>query len=122
VEKYGTARQATDDNITSRMRFACWVNKVTATHSEYAILIAVPRQQWVREGAFMLRYSALPALYFVWRSQIGISITAICLSTCAFKQLTVAGSVIKQIKSSCYLQVPNEYSQHVFVSARFNLH
>jgi hypothetical protein len=29
VEKYCTARQATDDNITGRMRFACWVNKAT---------------------------------------------------------------------------------------------
>jgi hypothetical protein len=31
VEKYGTARQATDDNITQRMRFACWITKATDT-------------------------------------------------------------------------------------------
>jgi hypothetical protein len=35
VEKYGTARQATDDNIIGRMRFACWITKATDTHSEY---------------------------------------------------------------------------------------
>jgi hypothetical protein len=38
-----------------RMRFACWVTKATDTRSEYAILIAFPRQQWLRERASMLR-------------------------------------------------------------------
>jgi len=32
-EKYGTARQATDDNIIRRMRFECLVSKVVETHS-----------------------------------------------------------------------------------------
>ena len=31
-----------------RMRFACWLNKATDTHSEYAIFIAFQRQQWLR--------------------------------------------------------------------------
>jgi hypothetical protein len=35
VETYGTARQATDDNITWRMRFACWINKTSIqTHTQ----------------------------------------------------------------------------------------
>jgi hypothetical protein len=51
VKKNGTARQATDDNIIRRMRFACWISKATDTHSEYVIRIAVPRQQWLRERA-----------------------------------------------------------------------
>jgi hypothetical protein len=29
VEKRGTARHATDDNIIPRMRIACWINKAT---------------------------------------------------------------------------------------------
>jgi hypothetical protein len=33
VEKYGRARQATDDNIIWRMRFACFINKATDTHA-----------------------------------------------------------------------------------------
>jgi hypothetical protein len=33
VEKYGTARQATDDNIIRRMRFACRITKATDTRS-----------------------------------------------------------------------------------------
>jgi hypothetical protein len=40
VEKYGTVRQATNDNIIRRMRFACWITKATDTQSEYVILIA----------------------------------------------------------------------------------
>jgi hypothetical protein len=55
VEKCGTARQATDDNITRRMRFACWITKATDTHSEYVILIVFPRQHWLRERASILR-------------------------------------------------------------------
>jgi hypothetical protein len=57
VEKYGTVRQATDDNIIRRMRFACWITKATDTHSQYVILTAFPQQQWLRERASMLRYT-----------------------------------------------------------------
>jgi hypothetical protein len=31
VEKYGRARQATDDNIIRRMRFARWITKAADT-------------------------------------------------------------------------------------------
>jgi hypothetical protein len=37
--KFGTVRQATDDNIIWRMLFSCWTPKATDTHSEYVILI-----------------------------------------------------------------------------------
>jgi hypothetical protein len=57
VEKYGRARQATDDNIIQRMRFACWITKATDTHSEYLILIAFPQRKWLRERASLLRYT-----------------------------------------------------------------
>jgi hypothetical protein len=56
VEKYRTAGQATDDNMVRRMRFAWWVTKVTNTHSQYVILIAFPRQQWLRERVSLLLY------------------------------------------------------------------
>jgi hypothetical protein len=49
--KYGRAGQATDDNITRRMRIACWIPKTTDTHSEYVIIIAFPQQQGLRERA-----------------------------------------------------------------------
>jgi hypothetical protein len=55
VEKYGTARQVTDDNIVRRVRFACWKTKATDTYSEYEILIAFAWQQWLLERASVLR-------------------------------------------------------------------
>jgi hypothetical protein len=66
VEKYGTARQATNDNIIRRMRFACWITKATDTHSEYVILIAFPSQQWLRERASVLRYTYIVCLVFIF--------------------------------------------------------
>jgi hypothetical protein len=56
-EKYGRARQATDDNTIRRMRFACWIIKATDTHSESAIRSPFPWQQWLSERALILRYS-----------------------------------------------------------------
>jgi len=43
VGKYCTARRATDDNIMWRIRFASWITKATKTHSEYLIIIYLPR-------------------------------------------------------------------------------
>jgi hypothetical protein len=37
--KYGTARQATDDNTIRRMHFACWITKATGPHSKCVIFI-----------------------------------------------------------------------------------
>jgi hypothetical protein len=37
------------------MRSARWITKATDTRLEYVILIAFPRQQWLRERASMLR-------------------------------------------------------------------
>jgi hypothetical protein len=67
VEKYVTARQATDASIIQRMLFACWITKATNTHSEYVIFIAFPLQQWLGERTWVLRYTyfVLPCLCFV---------------------------------------------------------
>jgi hypothetical protein len=55
---YGWGRQATDNNIIQRMRFACWITKsYEHTHSEYVTLIAFPRQQRLRERASILSYT-----------------------------------------------------------------
>jgi len=64
VEKYGTTRQATDDNIIRPMRFACGIRKATEKHSEYVILTALPLQQCLHERATMLRHSYLACLCF----------------------------------------------------------
>jgi len=39
MEEYGTARQATNDNIIWRMCIACWITKATDTLSGYVILL-----------------------------------------------------------------------------------
>lgn len=49
VEKYGTARHATGDNIIWRMHNSCWKTKATDIPSEYAIIIACPCHQWLCE-------------------------------------------------------------------------
>ena len=54
VGECGRTTQTTDDNIILRMHFTWWITKATDTHSEYVILIAFPRQQWLRERALML--------------------------------------------------------------------
>ena len=64
MEKYGTARQATGHNIIRRMRSACWITKATDTHSEYVILIAFLRRQWLRERTSMLRYTYIACLFY----------------------------------------------------------
>jgi hypothetical protein len=67
VEKYGTPRQATDDNSIGRMRFACWITKATYVSSEYVILLASPRQEWFREHTSMFHctYTACLVRYEV---------------------------------------------------------
>jgi hypothetical protein len=75
VEKYGTARQTTDDNIIRRMRFACWITKATDTHSQYVILIGFPRKIWLRESATVLHYSTLPVLLFTSISVFQMHVT-----------------------------------------------
>ena len=55
VGKYYRARQATDCNITQRMRLVNWMTKATDIHSEYVVIIAFPRQKLLHERASLLR-------------------------------------------------------------------
>jgi len=57
MEKYGTAGQATVDNVRWHMRFACWVTKATNTKSQYLITIVFLLQQWLQECTSMMRYT-----------------------------------------------------------------
>jgi hypothetical protein len=62
------ARQATYDNIIWHMCFDCWIIEATNTYSEYAILIAFPRQQWGRERAKVVGLYAHCLPCFSWYS------------------------------------------------------
>jgi len=46
------------------MRFACWLIKVRNPHSQYAIVIAFPQQQWLHERVSMLRYTYIACIVF----------------------------------------------------------
>jgi hypothetical protein len=56
VKKCCVVGEATDDNITRRMPFACRVTKVTNTHLEYVVLFAFPLKQWLPEHASVLNF------------------------------------------------------------------
>jgi len=54
-----------------RSRNACWILKATNTHSEYVILTAFPLQQYVHEGACLLRcYVICLSCSFMYTPQI----------------------------------------------------
>ena len=57
VENYGGAGQDTVGNIIWRMRIACRIPKDTKTHSHNTQYLLLPPQQWMYEGAWMLRYT-----------------------------------------------------------------
>ena len=48
MAKCSKAKQATNDNIIQRMRFAYRTSKGTDKHTEYEMLIAFARHQWLR--------------------------------------------------------------------------
>ena len=54
-EKYGRAGQATDENMTRRMRFSCLVTNATNTHTEYLTPIGFLRQKLSSERDSILR-------------------------------------------------------------------
>jgi len=79
VAKFGRAKQTTDDNIIQHMRFTYWTGKATDTLSEYEILFAFPRQQWLR-----LNFT----LYYIYKTikhnNVGVLINFITVRTTCF--------------------------------------
>jgi len=45
------------------MRVACWVTKVTDTHSDYIILFVFPLLKWLNGSASVLRYTYIDCLF-----------------------------------------------------------
>ena len=62
VESYCRGGQATDDDVTRRMRVACWIAEATKAHSEYIILIAFPLQQWLHRHFSLLRHTYIACI------------------------------------------------------------
>ena len=49
MRQLGGKNMLQSDRPEKTMRFACWVIKVTCTHSDCVTLIAFPREQWLCE-------------------------------------------------------------------------
>jgi hypothetical protein len=62
MEKYDGISKAADDDITRRMPFTCWLNKVTDVRTEY---INFPQQKLLREHTSILHLYEhfLPSYY-----------------------------------------------------------
>ena len=58
VEKYCMLGQLT----TRRMGMACWIHKVTNTHSECVLFIVFPQQHLLHEHTWILRYTYIACL------------------------------------------------------------
>ena len=56
-----------------RMRMACWITMASDTRSEYVILIAFPRQQWLGESVSVFY------IYIYTYIHIGYSESKYCL-------------------------------------------
>ena len=50
-------------------RIAYWIRKAVFRHSQYVTLHAFPPQQWLHEGASLLRHTILPVLFDLFVEQ-----------------------------------------------------
>jgi hypothetical protein len=74
VEKYGTAGQATGNNIIRRMHLVCWITKVTGIHSEYVILLLFHCKN---------RYASAPQCYVIPTFPVLLlSVFHVCVCVC----------------------------------------
>jgi len=78
VQKYGKARQTTDDNIIRSRRFACWINKATDTHSECVIPMAFRSNNGFANVTLI---HILPVLYQISGNIICGFVASNCLHT-----------------------------------------
>jgi hypothetical protein len=76
MEGYGTARQATYENIILCMRIACWIAKTTNTHSERVLLIAFPPRQWLHVRASLSCNTCITGLVDSARKFIALKMEA----------------------------------------------
>ena len=71
VENYGRGRQATGDNIIRRMRIACWLAKVTDTHSVCNTCCLYTATMVIRTCIYVMSVCTLPVLFSKHEFQYG---------------------------------------------------
>jgi len=52
------------------MRIACWIPKATNTHLGCVMLITFPLEQWLHEGASILRYTLIAVFLKTYRLRV----------------------------------------------------
>jgi hypothetical protein len=121
VEKYCTARQATDGNIIWRMRVACWIPKAAKIHSEYVILIAFPLQHWLHERLSVLRYTYVACLVKARRGLSGQELRMECVYLLDWYILFYQAALCTTLKmeTSCHSET---FLAHVYQNTCYHFH
>jgi len=68
---YRVAGRVTDDNVILRMRIACWIHKVTDTHSAYVILKVFPLQNGCTNAPHSILNVLLTSTSYIFERVIG---------------------------------------------------
>ena len=112
VGKYYRERQATDDNIIWRVRDACWIPKVTDTHSESVILIDFLPLQWLHEHTSILRYTYIVCLIFIgpciiviaeeWKTNL-MSLAILFYFLCTQHVSDINIAIIRSLRLCCWI-------------------
>jgi hypothetical protein len=97
------------------MRVACWITKATDTHSEYVILTAFARQQWLRERASLSRYTYTAVLLFLWFSLITGTNILLDARTYYWTHEHITG------RTNILLDVRTYYWTHEHITGRTNI-
>jgi len=68
------------------LRIACWISKATKPHSEYLLLIAFVRQEWLRERVSTLLYKHIGCLVIFHAVERLTKISALICMSCAWRK------------------------------------
>jgi hypothetical protein len=89
VERYGTARQATNDIIIWRIRFAYWYIRLEKHTQNMYYLLLFPLQQWLQERVSVLGYTHIACLFFYLCTVLVVTFTLLKTNSCiCFSSLT----------------------------------
>ena len=91
VKKYGTAQQATHDNIIRCMRFVCSITKATDTHSHYLI------RTYCFSTTRMVTWTRLNVTLYVHY------LSCLSLNTCAHLPLWITSWIPSKLSWSFFL-------------------
>jgi hypothetical protein len=122
VQKHDTAGQATDDDITRRMRFACWISKATDTHREYVILICVSAIMVARKRFDITFVHTLPllllSLFKNWRLLQSSKLTFLLLPSSTTSSIAKTWNLLHQnrTKSLTENSESNKISSIAFIN------